>query len=636
MMRDPVTQGATRASRWRSPIGAVAVVAACAVLLSGCFLRSIVGFVDDGGGVSLSGNLEVGFCNFDTTIPEFFGCSYTIRDERGFVVDITSTFQLISEQGVFGAIIDPLVLQVPADASSVVATYNNAGSDEPLVVTDTTSFPVTPGVMVQSEPGTKFLILELPDAVAAAIPPGGSDFDFALSFDVGDPANLVVKPMLTARVDDGGTSYYVPTLPCVTDFAQVPELQVPLGVQFQDLRLTIAGLIAGNPQLACDQVVYDFVGGPPAPKLFVPVSQARLVDTRPVGKVGNAAGTGAVLSFNVLGEAGVPVSGVDAVSLSVTADRGEQPTVGGGFVTVYDCGVLPTASNINFPSSFPVSNAVITPVSASGEVCVYVYGTADVLVDINGYMPAGSKFMTMGQARLVDTRPVGKVGNAAGTGAVLSFNVLGEAGVPVSGVDAVSLSVTADRGEQPTVGGGFVTVYDCGVLPTASNINFPSSFPVSNAVITPVSASGEVCVYVYGTADVLVDINGYLPSGSGFGAVSQARLVDTRPVGKVGNAAGTGAVLSFNVLGEAGVPVSGVDAVSLSVTADRGEQPTVGGGFVTVYDCGVLPTASNINFPSSFPVSNAVITPVSASGEVCVYVYGTADVLVDINGWFPS
>ena len=33
---------------------------------------------------------------------------------------------------------------------------------------------------------------------------------------------------------------------------------------------------------------------------------------------------------------------------------------------------------------------------------------------------------------------------------------------------------------------------------------------------------------------------------------------------------------------------------------------------------------------------NAVITPVSATGEVCVYVYGTAHILVDVNGYFPD
>jgi len=35
-----------------------------------------------------------------------------------------------------------------------------------------------------------------------------------------------------------------------------------------------------------------------------------------------------------------------------------------------------------------VANSVVAPVSGSGEVCVYVYGSANVLVDVSGYLAA--------------------------------------------------------------------------------------------------------------------------------------------------------------------------------------------------------------------------------------------------------
>lgn len=255
---------AGRAGRTRSLAASAALTVACSLLLSGCFLRSIVGFVGDDGAATLSGNLEVGFCNFTTGIDQFYGCTYTIRDDSGFLIEITSTFELISEGGIFGAIIDPLVLQVPSDATNVVATYNNAGSDDPLVVTETTSFPVTPGVTVDAEVGTKFLILELPDAAAAALPAGLSDIDVGLEFDVVDFANLFVKTMLTARVVESATTYYVPVFPCVTDFAQIPAIQIPVHGTFQDLRPGIRDAFAGSPEMACDQMVYDFTAGAPA------------------------------------------------------------------------------------------------------------------------------------------------------------------------------------------------------------------------------------------------------------------------------------------------------------------------------------------------------------------------------------
>jgi hypothetical protein len=45
---------------------------------------------------------------------------------------------------------------------------------------------------------------------------------------------------------------------------------------------------------------------------------------------------------------------------------------------------------------------------------------------------------------------------------------------------------------------------------------------------------------------------------------------------------------------------------------------------------------SNINFGSGQTVANAVTVPVSADGHICVYVYGTAHVLVDVNGFYAS
>ncbi len=77
--------------------------------------------------------------------------------------------------------------------------------------------------------------------------------------------------------------------------------------------------------------------------------------------------------------------------------------------------------------------------------------------------------------------------------------------------------------------------------------------------------------------------------------------------------------------------------MSLNVTVDGGELPTVGGGYVTVDGCASpRPTASNLHFGEGQTVPNAVITPVSPTGEVYVYVYGRADILVDANGWFPT
>ena len=139
----------------------------------------------------------------------------------------------------------------------------------------------------------------------------------------------------------------------------------------QPSHLRLAGYEAADYQ--------RWTGAPPEPApLFEPVTPARLVDTRQDGgtKVGSPDGSAGPLQVGVLGRGGLPGAGVSAVSLNVTVDQGELPDAGFGFVTVDGCATpRPTPRNLNFDQGQTVPNAVITPVSATGEICVYVYGT---------------------------------------------------------------------------------------------------------------------------------------------------------------------------------------------------------------------------------------------------------------------
>ena len=396
--------------------------------------------------------------------------------------------------------------------------------------------------------------------------------------------------------------------------------------------VTANNVVGTGPGATSGQVIPTGVG-------FVPLTPSRIMNTRGGAKVGNAAGTAGPYVLKVSGLGGVPASGVSAVVLNVTVTQSESPTVGEGFVTVYPCDKpRPDASNLNFVTGQTVPNSVIAPVSANGEVCFYVYGTAHLLADVSGYFPAGAGFVALTPSRVMNTRAGAKVGNAAGTGAVFGLQVTGLGGVPASGVSAVVLNVTVTQSEGPTVGEGFVTVFPCDKpRPDASNLNFVTGQTVPNSVIAPVSANGEVCFYVYGTAHLLADVSGYFPAGAGFVALAPSRIMNTRGGAKVGNAAGTGAVFGLRVTASGGVPASGVGAVVLNVTVTQSESPNLGEGFVTVYPCDKpRPDASNLNFVTGQTVPNSVIAPVSASGEVCFYVYGTAHLLADVSGYFGT
>jgi hypothetical protein len=156
-------------------------------------------------------------------------------------------------------------------------------------------------------------------------------------------------------------------------------------------------------------------------------------------------------------------------------------------------------------------------------------------------------------------------------------------------------------------------------------------------VIVPVDGNGEVCFETSGAgADLIADVNGWFAVGAGFAPLVPSRVFDTRsgdggvPAGKVV----PGVPLRVRVTGRAGVPVSGVGAVSLNVTVTR----AVGDGFATVFPCASgVPLASSLNYVTGQTVPNAVIVPVDGNGEVCFETSGAgADLIADVNGWFAS
>ena len=144
-----------------------------------------------------------------------------------------------------------------------------------------------------------------------------------------------------------------------------------------------------------------------------------------------------------------------------------------------------------------VPNAVVAKVGDGGAVCIFVSVTTDVIVDVNGYFPAGTSLQSINPARVLETRP-GEVtvdgqqqgaGPSAG-GSVTAVTVAGRAGVPGDAVAAV-LNVTV----TDPVAAGYATLYPCGgTPPTASNINYVPGLTVANLAISKIGDGGAVCI----------------------------------------------------------------------------------------------------------------------------------------------
>ena len=126
-----------------------------------------------------------------------------------------------------------------------------------------------------------------------------------------------------------------------------------------------------------------------------------------------------------------------------------------------------------------------------------------------------TSYQPLDPARLLETRSglstVDGRFNGAGlrpANSITELSVSGRGGVAV-GAATVVLNVTVTEAIAP----GFVTVYPCGIAPPlASNLNYRSGATVANAVIVKVGSGGKVCLLNTGPTQLVVDVNGYLPT----------------------------------------------------------------------------------------------------------------------------
>ncbi len=348
---------------------------------------------------------------------------------------------------------------------------------------------------------------------------------------------------------------------------------------------------------------------PPPPEGFAPLVPARSLDTRSDTALVPAGSTTAV---QVAGTGGVPAD-AEAVVLSVTVTSPAEA----GWLTVYPCGEpMPLASSVNHAAGQTIANMVVIQPGVGGEVCLYNSAATELLVDVTGYMPAGSPFDPITPVRIIDTR--------ADAAPVAAGSVTSVALGAPAGSTAASLNLTV---VGPSAA-GYVTVFPCGEpQPDASNVNFEAGQTIPNAVITKIGAAGDVCVYTSAAIEFIVDLNGSF-SGADFTTLNPVRLLDTRAGGASPVIAGSVQVVQIG--GAAGVP-AGATATAVNVTVTQAQ----GDGYVTLYPCGVpRPVASNLNYVTGQTIAAAAITGLGASGQLCVYTSESTHLIVDVNGAF--
>ncbi|MDQ2725653.1 MAG: hypothetical protein M3Y36_09190, partial [Actinomycetota bacterium] len=384
----------------------------------------------------------------------------------------------------------------------------------------------------------------------------------------------------------------------------------------------------------------------PAATPYHPLSPARIADTRPGSgqpDAGRTLAAGQTLTIQVAGTGGVP-AGATAAVLNVTATG---PTAA-GFLTAYPTGsTRPMASTLNFKAGTTVPNLVEVGLGPGGQMSLYnPLGSTDAVVDVEGWVGAGGApagaYNALSPARIADTRPASGQPNAGmtmGPGKKVVVQVDGAGGVPLTGVSAVVLNVTATN----TTAFSVLTAYPDGTtLPLASNLNFAPGQTVANRVIVPVSAGGKVDLYnAFGSVDAVVDVSGWFtdtsnPSATGttFSATGPTRLADTRPGSgepDAGMTLGPGGTVRVPVVGTGGVP-AGVSAVVVNVTVTNTTAPS----FLSAYPTGqTTPQASDLNWAPGDTRANLAIVRPGSDGTITLFNDAlSVDAIVDVTGYY--
>lgn len=286
---------------------------------------------------------------------------------------------------------------------------------------------------------------------------------------------------------------------------------VPVG---PDGRVCVTSVTGGR----VDRTLLDVTAYAVGTSGVVGVPSTRLLDTRPggAGEVDGPVRPRTLHTVQVAGRAGVPAD-ARAVLLNVTSTRVAAP----GNLRVFPAGrEEPTAtSTVNYVPGKDKANGTLVQL-VDGKVSFWSdsAGTADVLLDVIGYTPAGSTLSAAPEPRRVlDTRAATEVGPLDGPlqpRRGYGVDLTGAGGIP-DGATAVVLNVTATQARgsgnlrvyPDTAGDGWTAPPDTSVL------NYVAGRDVPNQVVVALPEDGRIALWSdtgSGPVHVVADVVGWV------------------------------------------------------------------------------------------------------------------------------
>ena len=328
--------------------------------------------------------------------------------------------------------------------------------------------------------------------------------------------------------------------------------------------------------------------------------------------------------MSVAGSNGIPASGVAAVAINVTATG----STGAGHVTVFAGGATrPTVSNLNFVAGQTVANQVFATVGAGGRINLYTSAKVQLIVDITGYFPTGG-FHAITPTRVYDSRIT--QGRPQPGGYTHDVQVASAADIPLNGVGAYVLTVTA---ASPATAGHLTVEPDGRAVANTSDVNFVAGRSTAGTVLAAASWDGGLEVAAVGQTAVIVDVVGWIPINSRYGAAPATRLLDTRyGIGGARRPVTPDQPVTVDLAKLSGVNANDLRAADVTVTA----VGRASAGYATAAAVGAArPSNSTVNFIAGQASSNSATVAV-AHGKFSVYVSTAVDVIVDVSGFWRT
>ncbi len=322
-----------------------------------------------------------------------------------------------------------------------------------------------------------------------------------------------------------------------------------------------------------------------------------------------------------------PATGGTLVTVSGSDLRGATSVhfgaVAGTDLSVGSSGASLTVKTPAALYSGPVPVTVTTPSGTSSTTSAPQFS----------YVAPASQYHPLAPTRLLDTRRPGE-GGPFRAGVTRSLTLAGRYGVPARAT-AVEVNLTMTEVTTRTS----LTVFPTGdPRPAATTMSAAKGETVAHLAEVPLGAGGSISIVnASGSAEVVVDLQGYYTAGSGAGG----RLVTLRPRQVVDSAAKggggpvhKGASRTVTLTGRDGVPTSGVAAVVFNLTATK----TTANSWFEVYPTGTRRVlASNLNWARGTSTTNLVVAKLGRKGSVEIYNHeGSADFTIDVVGYITT